>query len=365
MNLPREIIPVDAFEYAEIADRFARLLGTDRDLLLLQGEAVLALEAAARGLGRPGSRVLNIVTGPYGAALGDWFRQAGATVDELAVPFDQAVTLEAVALALARTQYELVSVVHAEAATGAVNPLAAIAPVVHASGAVILVDAVASVGAEPLPIDALDLDLVVLSAQKALAGPTGASVAVVGPRAWELLEANNAAPRRSLLSLLDWREVWLGSERRVLPLIPHHVETRLLGDALNAALEEGIAAIVARHVAARDACRRGLRALGLEPWVRDDGSAAAVATTVRVPDAVAAPALFDASVASGVRSALGLAPGTLAPRALRVNHTGLRAQPQEIIAALVALGLGLRRLGVDAEIGRAVEASLRPQGSGG
>ena len=359
---PREIVPVGAEEYAEIADRFSRLLATERDFLLLQGEAVLALEAAARGLGRPGSRVLNLVTGPYGAALGDWFRQAGASVDELVVPFDSAVGAEAVVEALGSGGHDLVSVVHAEAATGAVNPLAAIAAAARAAGALIFVDAVASVGAEPLEIDAWGLDLVVVSAQKALAGPTGASGVVVGPRAWQRLEDNPTAPRRSILSLLDWREAWLGSERRVLPLIPHHVETRLLGAALEAARREGIAAIIARHAAARDASRRGLRALGVEPWVADDRAAAAVATTVRLPANLSAPALLDALGRSGIRSTLASAPGPLAPRALRIGHSGLRARPEEVIAALAALAFGLRAVGIETDVGSAIEAALALEG---
>ena len=362
---PLEIVPVGPEEYAEIADRFARLLASERDFLLLQGEAALALEAAARGLGRPGSRVLNLVSGPYGAALGDWFGQAGASVDELAVPFDTAISAEAVAEALATGGHDVVSVVHAEAATGAVNPLAGIAAAARASGALILVDAVASVGAEPLEIDAWGLDLVVVSAQKALAGPTGASGVVVGPRAWEWLEQNPAAPRRSILSLLDWRERWLGSQRRVLPLIPHHVETRLLGAALEVARREGMAAIVARHAAARDASRRGLRALGVEPWVGDDRSAAAVATTVRLPADAPGPALLDALEAGALRSTLAAAPGPLARVALRIGHTGLRARPEDVIAALAALAVGLRAVGIETDVGGAVEAALdlpRPAG---
>jgi len=169
-----EIVPVGPEEYAEIERAFARLLATERDLVLLQGEAILALEAAARSLGRPGARVLNVVTGPYGATIGDWFRQAGADVEDLVVPFDAAVTAEATAAALGSGGHELVSVVHAEAATGAVNPLAELASLTHQAGALLVVDAVASVGAEPLEIDAWQLDLVVVSAQKALAGPTGA-----------------------------------------------------------------------------------------------------------------------------------------------------------------------------------------------
>ena len=58
--------------------------------------------------------------------------------------------------ALAQQPADVVSLVHAEAATGVVNPLAELADVSHEAGALLLVDAVASVGAEPLEIDGWD-----------------------------------------------------------------------------------------------------------------------------------------------------------------------------------------------------------------
>jgi len=148
-----DVRPVSAAEYAEVERKFAKLVGTRQDCILVQGEAILALEAAARGLGGPGVHALNIVTGPYAALFGDWLRQTGAEVDELAVEFDRAVSVEHVREALSRSDVELVSIVHAEAATGVVNPLREIAEVVREAGALIVVDAVASVGADPLAID--------------------------------------------------------------------------------------------------------------------------------------------------------------------------------------------------------------------
>jgi aspartate aminotransferase-like enzyme len=357
-----EIRPVSAAEYAEVERKFAKLVGTRQDCILVQGEAILPLEAAARGLGGPGVHALNIVTGPYAALFGDWLRQTGAEVDELAVEFDRAVSAEHVREALSRrSDVELVSIVHAEAATGVVNPLREIAEVVREAGALIVVDAVASVGADPLAIDEWGLDLTVLAAQKALAGPTAASAVVVGERAWERLRTNPAAPRGSILSLLDWKERWVDAGREALPIVPHHVETRLLDLALDRALAEGLDAIVARHGTARDVCRRGLRALRLEPWVLDDHAATAVATTVRVPDGISSTAILDAAQRLHPESltlAIGAAPGTLSSVALRVNHTGRHATLNDVLTALGSLGLALRSLGVDVDVGGAIESAL-------
>src|SRR5271170_7077506 len=214
--------PVTAAFCVAVEDALAGLLRTRQDVVLLQGEAVLGLEAAARGIGGPGRRVLNIVTGPYGTLLGTWLGAGGAQVTSLSVPAGRAVSVTAVESALrAPGGYHAVAVVHAEAATGVVNPLAPIAALARQAGALLLVDAVASVGAEPLLIDEWDLDLVIIGPQKALGGPSGVSAVVVSPRGWDDLAANPAAPRDSILSLLDWRDRWLLPGRGALPVTPH------------------------------------------------------------------------------------------------------------------------------------------------
>ena len=93
---------VTASEYASIEDRCRQVLGTERATFVFQGEAIVVLEAAARGLGRPGVAALNLVHGPYGGFFGQWLSEAGAQVEDLVVPFDQAVGPELVEAALDR-----------------------------------------------------------------------------------------------------------------------------------------------------------------------------------------------------------------------------------------------------------------------
>jgi aspartate aminotransferase-like enzyme len=347
-----DVPPVGAAEYAGIEERCREVLGTGQELFVFQGEAVVALEAAARGLGRPGAVALNLVTGPYGGTFGDWLSGAGARVENLAVPFDRAVAADEVAAALGRVGHvDVVSVVHAEAATGVVNDLAAIAEVAKSRGAVVVVDAVASVGAEPLAIDAWGLDFVVLSAQKALAGPSGVSMVTVSPEAWEALERHPSPWRRSVLSLLDWRDDWVGAGRSSLPVIPAHLETRALGAAMERVAKEGLCNTVARHRAASAATRAALGPLGLQPWVREPADATSVATLVRSP--VPGPQALLAAVYD-TAAPIGAAPGALAQEALRVNHTGANASLTSVRSAVAALAQGLRALGHQADLGAAI-----------
>lgn len=351
---------VTADEYAAIEDQCRLLLGTQRDTFVFQGEAVVALEAAARGIVRSGSRALNLVSGPYGETFGRWLGQSGATVEHVTVPFDRAVPPEHARDAIERMGHvDVVSLVHAEAATGARNNLAAIADIAKSAGALTVVDAVASWGAETIEADGWDLDVVVLSTQKALAGPSGASVVIVSDRAWDAFEANSSMPRPSVLSLLDWRDRWVRAGRAVLPVIPNHLETRALGTALTRAASEGIGYTVARHQAAAGATRAALAPLGLEPWVAQSVDAAAVATLVKVP-LQGGSSLVDAVRRADLGAAahiLAPAPAPLSEQALRVSHTGKDANLGAVLAAIAALTRVSASLGRRPDVGAALGAA--------
>jgi aspartate aminotransferase-like enzyme len=351
-------LPVDAAEYADIEARLRALVNTSRDLILLQGESIVALEAMARGVGAPTAHAVNVITSPYGAAIGRWLAAAGANVDNVDVGLQRGVRPDEVKAALDRQAIDIVSLVHAEAATGVLNPLAEVAARAHAAGALVLVDAVASVGAEPLAIDEWDLDLTALSAQKALGGPSGVCAVAISDRAWRVLESNPGAPRDSALSLLDWRERWIRPGRRALPQIPHHLETRALGTAMAEIEQEGLADTIRRHQHSRDAVRAGLRALALELWVPDDLSAAAIATLLRAPSALATDTLLASARRAVPDAPLELAPPPLAATALRISHTGANARLSAVLGALAGLALGLRDHGVDADLGAALASAV-------
>lgn len=301
-----DLPPLTAERFASIEQGVADLLSTRQDVVITQGEALLPLEGCIRSGARPGSTALNIVTGPYGTTFGNWLRDAGARVVDLAVPFDTAVTGAQVAEALTEhPEIDFVSLVHAEAATGNTNPVAEIGEAVRAHGALFMLDAVASVGAEALLPDEWGVDLCVIGAQKAMGGPAGVSAVSVSERAWARFADNPAAPRRSYLSLLDWKERWIDTGRTALPHAPAQLEMLALEACLDRIAAEGLPAVTARHAAAAAATRAGAVTLGVAPYVRRVAEAAPVATTLRVPNAslVVAKALAAAPTAPSRRAA--------------------------------------------------------------
>ena len=356
-----DLPPLDAGHFAAIEDKVAALLRTRSDVVVMQGEALLPLEACIRSAAPRGSTALNIVTGPYGETFGGWLRSCGAEVVTVSAPFTGAVSARQVAEALrAHPETGLVSLVHAEAATGNTNPVAEISAVVREHGALLMLDAVASVGAEPLLTDEWGVDLCVIGGQKALAGPAGVSAVSVSARAWERMAANEGAPRRSYLSLLDWKERWLDGGRTALPHAPAQLEMLALEQAADRVAAEGLDAAFVRHRAASAAVRAAARELpGLEPYVVRDEDAAPAATTLRATGTDAG-ALAGAALAADAEVPLQAGGGALAQEMLRVNHYGRAADRAVVTDTVRALAAGLASLGVtDAGATAAVAAAER------
>ncbi|MFG2952857.1 pyridoxal-phosphate-dependent aminotransferase family protein [Streptomyces sp. NPDC048291] len=360
-----DLTPLSAAHFAAIEDRVARLLDTRQDVVIMQGEALLPLEGAIRATAGPETVALNVITGPYGQTFGNWLRDCGATVIDLAVPFHTVVTAGQIREAFAEhPEIDFVSLVHAEAATGNTNPVAEIGEAVREQGALFYLDAVASVGAEPVLPDAWGVDLCVIGAQKAMGGPAGVSAVSVSERAWARMAANPHAPRRSYLSLPDWKERWVDAGRKVLLHAPAQLEMLALEACLERIEADGLETVMRRHRTAALATRAGAVALGggLEPYVYAESDAAPVATTLRVPAGVVASELVAEALADDGALPLAAGGGALAGEMIRVNHYGLDATAGAVGSSLAALGAGLAKRGLPVDLAgarRAVDSAWR------
>lgn len=343
---------LDAFRRTEA--KVGELFRTKNEIILMQGEAILGLEAAARSLVRPGMHVLNLVSGVFGKGMGYWLRNFGADLHEIEVPYDEAVDPDAVARYLdEHAETELLCVVHSETPSGTLNDCSRLGPIARARGVLTLVDCVSSLGGIPMDTDAWRLDLCVAGPQKCLGGPPGMSLMAVSEQAWAAIESNPAAPRASFLSLLDWREQWHGHGR--FPYTPSVCDIHGVEAACDQVLEEGLEASIARHEAAARACRAGAVAMGLRLWPRSEEIAAACVTAVAVPDG-----LDHEAVRGHVREhyAVMLSAGQGAGNLVRIGHMGPTASGLYPVVGLMALGRSLADLGAQVSVGAGVEAAL-------
>jgi len=144
------------------------------------------LEAAVVNTLSPGDPVLAFSCGAFGDRFAEIARRYGARVTKIDVEWGQAVPPDLVGEALQKNpDARAILVTHNETSTGVQNDLRVIA---HSRGdhpALLLVDAVSSLGAIPLETDAWGLDVVVTASQKALMCPPGVGFVAASQRAWE------------------------------------------------------------------------------------------------------------------------------------------------------------------------------------
>jgi pyridoxamine---pyruvate transaminase len=346
--------PVFLERFRRTSDKVKRVFQTANDVLLMQGEAILGLEAATRALVAPGTKVLNLVQGVFGKGEGYWLRDFGAELHELEVPYNDAVDAEDVARYLEEHPgIELVTVVHSETPSGTWTDVSAIGPIAHAHGALTMIDCVSSLGGMPLRVDEWQLDVCVAGAQKCLGGPPGLTLMSVSERAWERIRANPAAPRSSYLSMLDWKEQWLDGDK--FPFTPSVTDVYGVEAAVDELLDEGLESSISRHARTAAACRAGVRAMGLELWPRSEEIASACVTAIAIPDP-----LTDGQVREHCRERYGvmLSAGQGAGNLVRIGHMAGSARSLHPVVGLAALGQTLRDLGVRVAIGDGIEATL-------
>ncbi|MEF2071680.1 pyridoxamine--pyruvate transaminase [Consotaella aegiceratis] len=342
--------------YQRISEKLHGIVASETVPVILQGEPVIGLEAAAASLIGPDDVVLNLVSGVYGKGFEAWAARSGAEVVELAVAYDRVLDPTAVKAALdARPDVTIVSACHHDTPSGTINPIEAIGDVVAAHGALFLIDAVSSFAGMPIDARTAQADVFVTGPNKCLGCPPGLTILGLSRRAWEKMKANPAAPRASILSLLDWEHAWRAGEP--FPFSPSIAEINGLEAAIDLYLAEGPEQVWHRHALTARACRAGIVALGLELWPADERFAAPTATTIRVPEGIEETRLL-AELRDRYGVVLSTGRGPLAGKVFRIGHMGPAAQPLHAAAVLAALGGALAALGRPADIGRAVVAAM-------
>ena len=347
--------PAFGERFRETERMVAEIYGTtSHEIILMQGEAILGLEGAARSLVREGTSCLNLVSGVFGKWFGFWLSAIGADVREIEVPFDEAVSAEAVdAYLTEHPEITVVSVVHSETPSGTLNPVWDIGPIARRHGAVTIVDVVSSWAGIELKPEEWQLDLLIAGPQKCLGGPPGMSLLAVSEQAWAAIEANPDAPRGSFLSLLDWRDRW--HRKGSFPYTPSVSDLNGVHAACAELLAEGLDASIARHQRVFDACWAGVEGMGLRPWPVSKDIASACVTAINVPEG-----LNDEQVRDHVRARYGvqISSGQTAGNLVRIGHLGATARPMFAVAGLAALGRGLLDLGADVDVGAGVAAAM-------
>jgi aspartate aminotransferase-like enzyme len=334
--------------YERTLARLREVSRTESDVLLFAASGTGAFESAVANLVSPGEPHLVVSAGNFGERWAAMTAAYGADVDHLRYAWGETPEPDDVRGRLHEMEAKAVWVVHSETSTGVVADVKALAAAARDSGALVVVDAVSSLGAVPCETDAWGLDVVVSGSQKALMTPPGIGLAAVSEAAFA---ATGSSPR----FYFDWERTRQAQQKLDAPFTPPVSLVAGLDVALAMLLAEGLEAAFDRHVRLGRACRAGAKALGLELFSPDEDRSAVV-TAIRSPDGVDSGAVVKA-----LRDRFGITiangQGDLKGRIFRIGHIGW-FDVFDIATALAAVEIVLADLGADVERGAAVTAAL-------
>jgi aspartate aminotransferase-like enzyme len=332
-------------------ERLKLVYRTERDVLMYTGSGTAGMESAIVNLCLPGDRAVVVSAGYFGERWATMARAFGAVVDEIRYDWGELPVADDLGGRLQELGgAKVVFLTHSETSTGVVADVQALAAAAKNAGALVVVDAVSSLGAVPLETDAWGLDAVISGSQKALMTPPGVatvSVSADGLRA----AAEGGSPRY----YFDWERTRDAQERFDPSFTPAVSIVVGLEVALGLLLEEGLEQAFERHARLGRACREGVKAMGLELFSPDDDRSAVV-TAILAPDG-----LDSGELVQMLRKRLGivLAPGQgpLKGRVFRIGHIGYY-DIFDITTALAGVELILAEAGADIERGVAVTRAM-------
>ena len=315
-----------------------------------------AMEAACANVLEPGDTAIVCRNGYFGDRLANIASRCGAETVILDSPWGHPVDVDALRDELRRhTRVKMVGVVHAETSTGVLTELRDIIDLAHEHDALIVVDAVTSLGSHDVQMDAWDIDVCYSASQKCLGSPPGLAPISMGPRAMEVVNTRKTPVQSFYFNLKDLESYW--SQTRAY----HHTTpismTYALRESLRMMMEEGIENRIARHARVAAALRAGLHALGLE-LTADPQHRLNPLTTVSVPDGIEDAAVRRQLMADySIEIGGGL--GQFAGKVWRIGLMGDGARESNVFALLSALETILSRMDYEVAFGASLSAAQR------
>jgi serine---pyruvate transaminase len=337
--------------YERCLMRLREVFRTENDVLLFTASGSGAFEAAVANLTSPSDRVLVLSAGNFGERWAAMTNAYGADVVHVQLEWGETPDVDDLRSALNdASDVSVVYLVQSETSTGVVADVQSLAAAAKEAGALVVVDAVSSLGAVPLEPDAWGIDVVVSGSQKALMCPPGLAFDSVSPAALEA-SARATSPRYAF----DWERTRKAQAKLDAPFTPAVSLVKALDVALGLLLEEGLETAFERHARLGRACREGAKAMGLELFSPDEDRSAVV-TAIRAPEGIDA-----GDVVAALRDRFGITiaggQGALKGKIFRIGHIGW-FDVFDITTSLAALELALADAGADIERGVAVTRAL-------
>jgi aspartate aminotransferase-like enzyme len=337
--------------FAEVRAGLKRLFQTTQDVLPFASSGTGAMEGAVANTLSAGDTVLLLRAGKFAERWEEICRAFGVTVVPLSAPFGDTVPAAAFAEALRRhPEARAVLMQHSESSTGVLHDVRGIAAATRDSQAILIVDAVSSLGIADLQMDAWGVDVVVSGSQKGLMLPPGLSLCAVSQKAWGHVRTSRL-PKYYFDFTAEAKSVAKG-EAHFTPAVSIMVGLREVLRMLEA---EGLANTFRRHDRLARATRAGVEALGLEIFAKATPSPAL--TPVVAPAGIDSEKIL-ATYSTSHNITIAGGQGEMKGKVFRLGHMGYVAE-FDVISALAALEQVLQELGHAVDFGASVSAAQK------
>ncbi|BAZ32229.1 class V aminotransferase [Cylindrospermum sp. NIES-4074] len=327
---------------AEVTENLKWLHQTQHDVQMLNVSGTGAVEAGIINFLSPGDRILVGSNGKFGERWVEVGEAFGLNVEAITAewgqPLDPALFAEKLA-ADTEKQIKAVIITHSETSTGVINNLEAINRHVKEHGeALIIVDAVTSLGAFNVPVDAWGLDVVASGSQKGYMIPPGLGFVSVSPKAWEAYKT--AKLPKYYLDLGKYRKA---TPKNTTPFTPPVNLIVALHTTLRMMKAEGLESIFTRHERLKNATRAAIKGLNLPLFAADSDASPAI--TAVAPQGIEADKIrslmkkrFDIALAGGQDH--------LSNKIFRIGHLGF-VSDRDILSCIASLEVVLLELGYE------------------
>jgi aspartate aminotransferase-like enzyme len=334
--------------FIEVRSGLKRLFQTTQDVIPFTASGTGSMEAAVVSTLSPGDTVVVVRAGKFGERWEEISAAYGLTVVSIAAPFGTTVPAERVAHALSEhPETRAVLMQHSESSTGVLHDVKGIAAVTRPTPAILIVDAVSSLGIADLPMDRWGVDVVVAGSQKGLMLPPGLSFCALSDKAWGHVKTSRLP--KYYFDIAAEHKAVAKNEAHFTPAVSIVVGLREVLRMLEA---EGLGNVFKRHERLARATRSGVEALGLELFAKANPSPAL--TAVVAPRGVDSEAVL-AAYATSHNITIAGGQGEMKGKVFRLGHMGYVGD-FDVLTALGALEQVLHGLGAPVDFGAGVRA---------
>ncbi|MFW5986379.1 MAG: pyridoxal-phosphate-dependent aminotransferase family protein [Halanaerobiales bacterium] len=331
-----------------ITENLKQIFFTTYDPLIFPASGTGGLEIAVVNALAPGDKILSISNGIFGERFRQIARKFNIQILELDFPSGKACDYNIVEDYLNdNPDLQAVLFTHNETSTGVTNNVQKLGSLLKNRQAILLVDAVSSLGGIPLKADDWGLDIVITSSQKALMTPPGLAILSISKKAWAKIK--NTERPVYFWNLLQAKKYY--QQRKQTPYTPAVTLLFALQAALKIILDQGLETVFKQHKLRSRALREGMKILNFNPFVEEKVASATVSAFYQ-PENMDFPS-FKKHLLNNYKLHFATGQQQLRDKIFRIGHMG-HIGKNEIINTIKALGQGLKDFNYHPDIQKAI-----------